>query len=138
MKKKWLYRILAALLALAAVCLIVRRCIPISFSDLIPELQAPVHCRVHAFDKNDGITVTGEELDHLLSLLESLAYRYDGRAPGGVMKGQLYHLSFFQQEPAGLFDIFVSNQLGIVYVSGRIYEMIGDPAPLLDLLARLK
>ena len=136
--KKWLKNILAGLLALAVLFLIARRVVPVSLSALLPEMTAPEKCTVHSFDWADGREVTGEALDTLLRLLESLSYRYTGRAPGGVMKGQLYHLSFFQSAPVGLYYVYVSNQLGIVYVNDLKYEMLGDPQPLLDFLASLK
>ena len=135
--KKWLHRIVAALLALAVLFLAARRIIPVSFSVLFPDMTLPEQCRVNTFDWNEGVTITGEELSTLLSYLDDLSYRYDGRAPGGVMKGQLYHLSFFQSEPVGLFDVYVSTQLDIVYVNGLKYKMIGDPTPLLTFLDSL-
>lgn len=138
MKKIWLRRLTAAVLVLAAVFLIGRRIVPVSFHRLMPELSAPEQCRVNTFEWNESVALSDQETGTLLTLLDGLKYRYDGRAPGGVMKGLLYHLSFFQSEPAELRHLFVSRQLGIVYVNDCKYEMIGDTTPLLDFLGSLK
>ena len=138
MKKKWLRRLTAAVLVLAAVFLIGRRIVPVSFHRLMPELSAPEQCRVTTFEWNGDVVLTDQELDTLLTLLDDLQYRYEGRAPGGVMKGLLYHLSFFRSEPAEMHYLFVSRQLGIVYVDDCKYRMIGDETALLNFLDNLK
>ena len=137
-KKKWIVIAVAVLLALTAVLLIIQRTIPMELSDLMPEGFQPEQCRVLYSDWMDSMELTEAELQTLLTHLESLEYRYDGRVPGGIMTGKLYHLSFFQPKPDGLVNIFVTTRLGIVYMNDREYEMLGDTKPLLEFLGQLK
>lgn len=138
MKKKWIHIAAAVLLVLEAVFLIAQRLIPVELSELMPEEFQPVQCRVIYYDWEETAELTGEDLQTLWSYLEGLEYRYDGRTSGGVMRGELYHLSFFQPEPAELADLFVTAQRGIVYWNDREYEMLGDTKPLLEFLDQLK
>ena len=51
------------------------------------------------------------------------------------MKGEVYHLSFFQlQEPVEHVYLFVTKSRGVVYLNDREYDMVGDTKPLLDFL----
>ena len=138
MKKKWIHTAVIVLLVLEAVFLIARRIVPVELTDLMPEEFSPEQCRVNYFDWNDSIKLTGEDLQTLLGYLNGLEYRYDGRTLGGVMKGELYHLSLFQSEPPELVDLFVTKQRGIVYIDDREYEMLGDTEPLLEFLDGLQ
>ena len=137
MKKTWIHTAVIVLLVLEAVFLIAQRILPVELDCLMPEGFQPEQCRVMFYEWNDSVEVTGENLQTLWTYLDELEYRYDGKALDGVMKGELYHLSFFQRDPAELVDMFVTTQRGIVYLDDREYEMLGDTKPLLEFMEQL-
>ncbi len=136
--RKWISTALAVLLVLTAGVLIAQRLIPVGLEDLMPVGYCPEQCGVmNTFEWNESVQLTQEQMQTLLEHLDALEYRYDGRTPGGVMKGVLYHLSFFQRVENGTFDLFVTTQLGVVYADDKVYEMMGDTKPLLEFLSQL-
>ena len=90
----------------------------------------------------EGYTVdadlTETETEQLWGLLESLEYRYDGRVSGGVMKGLMYHVTLWDLEQPEQVNLFVTTQLGVIYLNDREYEMVGDTKPLLGFLNNLQ
>lgn len=141
MKKQWIQTSAVVLLVLAAVLLIAQRLIPVELEHLMPKDFAPESCHVGYFGP-EGYTVdadlTEAETDQLWELLESLNYRYNGRVPGGVMKGLLYHVTLTDLELPEQVNLFVTTQLGVVYLNDREYEMVGDTEPLLEFLGQLR
>lgn len=139
MKKQWICIAAFVLLVLAAVFLIAQRIIPVPLAKLMPKDFSPENCHVGYFGP-EGYTVdadlTEAETDQLWTLLESIEYRYDGRVPGGVMKGELYHLTLTDLELPEQVNLFVTTQLGVVYLNDREYEMVGDTEPLLEFLGQ--
>ena len=140
MRKQWI-RIAAVLLVLVAVFLIAQRIIPVPLAKLMPRDFSPESCHVGYFGP-EGYTVdtdlTEAETDQFWTLLESVEYRYNGRVPGGVMKGLMYHVTLWDLELPEQVNLFVTMQLGVVYLNDREYEMVGDPEPLLDFLGQVK
>lgn len=140
-KKKWISSAAAVLLVLDAVLLIAQRLIPVELERLMPADLAPESCHVGYFSP-EGYTVdadlTEAETDQLWELLENLNYRYNGRVPGGVMKGLLYHVTLTDVELPEQVNLFVTTQLGVVYLNDREYEMVGDTEPLLEFLGQLQ
>ena len=141
MKKQWIQTAAVVLLVLAAVFLIAQRLIPVELETLMPKDFLPESCHVGYFGP-EGYTVdadlTEAETDQLWTLLESLNYRYNGRVPGGVMKGLLYHVTLTDVELPEQVNLFVTTQLGVVYLNDREYEMVGDTEPLLEFLGQLQ
>ncbi len=141
MKKQWVRIVIVALLVLAAVFLIAQRIIPVELETLMPKGFSPESCHVSHFSA-EGHTVDAEleeaETRQLWKLLESLNYRYNGRVPGGVMKGLMYHVTLWDLELPEQVNLFVTTQLGVVYLNDREYEMVGDPKPLLEFLGQLQ
>lgn len=140
MKKRYFQIIAVTLLVLAAAFLIAGRIIPRTLESLLPENFQPESGHVSDFfGSGSGRELTDEELQSLWSLLNGLQYRYNGRVPGGVMKGELYHVSLFRlQEPVEHVYFFVTKTLGVVYLNDKEYDMIGDTAPLLTFLDNLQ
>ena len=143
MKKRYLQNAALAALALAAVILIAGRIIPRKLESLMPKGFQPESGHVgflgwDDFDWGIDADLSEEGLQRLWTYLDALEYRYDGRVPGGVMKGEMYHLTFFQQEPPELVYVYVTKALGVVYLNDREYEMVGDTKPLLEFLDGLK
>ena len=141
MKKQWIRISVVVLLALAAVFLIAQRLIPVELERLMPKDFSPEGCHVTHFSA-EGYTVnaelTEEETEQLWGLLESLDYCYNGRVPGGVMKGLLYHLTLTDPELPEQVNLFVTTQLGVVYLNDWEYEMVGDSETLLVFLGQVK
>lgn len=138
MRQKWLSAVVAVLLVLVAGFLIAQRLIPVKPEALMPEGYCPEQGWVmNTFEWDESVELTQEQLQTLLTHLDALEYRYDGRTPGGVMEGILYHLYFFRSAENGSFSMFVSKQLGAVYVEEKVYEMLGDTKPLLTFLDQL-
>jgi hypothetical protein len=136
MKKQHLQNMAAGILVLLVVFGIARRIIPRNLESLMPKDFYPESCHVNDFfASGSGRYLTKEETQSLWSLMEGLEYRHGGRVPGGVMKGELYHVSFFQlQEPVEHVYLFVTKTLGVIYLNDREYKMLGDTKPLLDFL----
>ena len=53
-----------------------------------------------------------------------------------MMKGLLYHVTLWDLELVEQVNLFVTTQLGVVYLNDREYEMVGDPKPLLEFLGQ--
>lgn len=141
MKKQWIHIAAVVLLVLEAVFLIGQRLIPVELERLMPKDFSPESCYVYLFDWQGDVTnveLAKKETDQLWELLESLDYRYDGRVSGGVMKGEMYHLTLTDLELPEQVNLFVTTQLGVVYLNDREYEMVGDPKPLLEFLGQLR
>ena len=139
--KKWLSCLAAVLLLIAAVLLIAQRLIPVELETLMPKGFSPESCHVSHFSAEGYVVdadLTEEKTEQLWDLLEGLDYCYNGRVSGGVMKGLLYHLTLTDLELPEQVNLFVTTQLGVVYLNDREYEMVGDPKPLLELLNELK
>ena len=136
MKKQYLQNLAAAVLILLALFLIAGRMVPRNLESLMPKDFQPESCHVNDFfGSGSGRYLTEEETETLWSLLEGLKYRYRGNVPGGVMKGELYHVSFFQlQEPVEHVYLFVTKTRGVLYLNDKEYQMLGDPKPLLEFL----
>jgi hypothetical protein len=134
-------RLAAVLLMLAAVFLIVRRTVPVQLETLMPKDFSPETCHVGHFGWDGSmvnVNLTEEETARLWALLDDLTYRYNGRLPGGVMKGLQYHLTLTDLEIPEQVHLFVTTQLGVVYLNEREYKMVGDSGPLLEFLKQLK
>ena len=116
MKKQHLQIIAVTLLVLAAAFLIAGRIIPRDLESLLPKNFQPESGHVSDFfGSGSGRELTDGEMQSLWSLLNGLQYRYNGRVPGGVMKGELYHVSLFRlQEPVEHVYFFVTKTLGVV------------------------
>ena len=136
MKKRYLQIAAAVIPVLLAVVLIAGRIIPRSFESLLPEDFAPESAHVsNFFDWGEGRYLSGEEQQILWEHLNGLEYRYAGRLPGGVMKGIAYHLSFWQlEDSADYVYVFITKELGVMYMDDKEYDMIGDTKPLLEFL----
>ena len=136
MKKQLWQRAAAAILVLLAAVLVAGRIVPRDFESLMPKGFQPESCHVNDFfGTGSGRGLTEEEMQSLWELLEGLEYRYAGNVPGGVMKGEVYHVSFFRlREPAEHVYLFVTKSLGVLYLNDKEYEMLGDTKPLLDFL----
>ena len=141
MKKQWIQTAAVVLLVLAAVFLIAQRLIPVELETLMPGGFSPESGHVSYFGP-EGYSVdadlTDPETEQLLGLLEDLDYRYNGRVPGGVMKGLMYHVTLWDLELPEQVNLFVTTQLGVVYLNDREYEMVGDTGPLLKFLDKLQ
>lgn len=140
MKKRWIHIAAVVLLALEAVFLIGQRLIPVELETLMPKDFSPESCHVSHFSTETySLDADLEEVEtaQLWELLEGLTYRYNGRLPGGVMKGLLYHVTLTDVELPEQVNLFVTIQLGVVYLNHREYEMVGDPKPLLEFLEQL-
>ena len=134
-------RLAAVLLMLAAVFLIVRWTVPVRLKTLMPKDFSPETCHVGHFGWDGSmvnVNLTEEETARLWALLDDLTYRYNGRLPGGVMKGLQYHLTLTDLEIPEQINLFVTTQLGVAYLNEREYKMVGDSGPLLEFLDQLK
>lgn len=141
MKKSWIHVAAVVVLVLAAVLLIVQRIVPVKLADLMSKDFSPEGCHVYQFGwKGDVLDVelTDVETELLWTLLESLNYRYDGRVPGGIMKGELYHVTLWDLKLPEQVNLFVTKDREIVYLNDREYEMVGDTEPLLNFLEQLQ
>lgn len=138
MKKKWIHLAVTVLLVLEAVFLIAGRIVPRELERLLPKDFQPESGHVNDFEWAEGLDLSEVELHTLWEKLNALEYRYDGRVSGGVMVGEMYHLTFFQQEPPELVDLFVTKTRGVVYLNDKEYEMVGDTAALLEVLNNLR
>ena len=136
MKKRHWQAAAAVILVLLATVLVVGRIVPRTLESLMPKDFQPESCHVNDFfDAGSGRYLTEEEVRSLWEMLEGLEYRYAGNVPGGVMKGELYHVSFFRlQKPAEHVYLFVTKSRGVLYLNDREYKMLGDTEPLLNFL----
>lgn len=136
MKKRHWQAAAAVILVLLATVLVVGRIVPRTLESLMPKDFQPESCHVNDFfGAGSGRYLTEEEVRSMWEMLEGLEYRYAGNVPGGVMKGELYHVSFFRlQEPAEHVYLFVTKSRGVLYLNDREYKMLGDTEPLLNFL----
>lgn len=137
MKKTWISLAAVLLLVLAAGFLIADRIIPKELSALLPEDYRPEKAYVHYYEWAESAELDSGEVENLLALLDSLEFRYNGRA-FGTMYGEMYHVSFFQPVENGLVDLWVTKKRDIVYIDHKEYEMVGDSRLLLEFLKDLK
>ena len=141
MKKQWIQTAAVVLLVMEAVFLIGQRLIPVELERLMPKDFSPQDCHVSHFSA-EGYSLVADlaeaETEQLWELLDDLHYRYNGRLPGGVMKGLLYHVTLWDLELPEQVNLFVTTQLGVVYLNDREYEMVGDPEQLLVFLGQLR
>jgi len=136
MKIRRLRTAAAAVLVILVLVFLAGRIIPRNLKSLMPKDFQPESCYVNDFfGSGSGRYLTEEEIQSLWKLLEGLEYRYAGIVPGGVMKGELYHVSFFRlQEPAEHVYLYVTKSRGVLYLKDKEYKMTGDTKPLLDFL----
>lgn len=128
MKKKLWIAVLIVFLAVVAVLLLVDRMVPKEFGDLCPNMQKPEACRIlyAAADGSNMITLTGTELEELLSVLEDVSY-YKGGSYGSVMEGNICHL-FFSAQGKEVFALHVSDA-GKVYTQSSYYDFAPGVSP---------
>lgn len=108
-------------LAAAAILLLVDRTGAKAFSDIVPNADRFESCQIICvmLDRENEMTITGQELKGLLSLLDHIQYYKQG-SYGNIMEGALYHL-YFSSPQTGTFPMIVSD-LGMVYIGENSYE----------------
>lgn len=111
-----------------AICLLIDYASAKSFSDLNANANRIDACEITCVtpDRIDGRSITGDDLDALLSQLESFKY-YKRGFYGSTMEGNLTHLFFFS-EKRELFSMTVSD-MGKIYIGSTYYELGSDVKP---------
>lgn len=127
-----LWAIAVVALVAAAIFMLADRIAGTTFSDIVPNTKKFEACQIFCItvERDDTATVSGDDLDALLSELEQYPY-HKGGTHGSAIEGTLYHLHFTsrQEEPV---HVIVSD-LGKLYVGENYYEL--DPEVPADSLS---